>query len=85
MSEEVSGPGYPPVFPAGFAMLKLHSPVRCWWLEGKFCLKNATPKGCSVCPLALPCPQGKVPDPVGFWLLKEQRFDSKTPLLNIIA
>lgn len=34
--------------------------------------------------LPLPCPQGKVPDPVGFWLLKEQRFDSKSTLLKTL-
>lgn len=49
---------------------------------GQVLFKKNNPKR-MLC-LPFPCPQGKVPDPVGFWLLKEQRFDSKTPFLKIL-
>lgn len=49
---------------------------------GQILFKKYNPKR-MLC-LPLPCPQGKVPDPVGFWLLKEQRFDSKSTLFKIL-
>lgn len=49
---------------------------------GQILFKKYNPKR-MLC-LPLPCPQGKVPDPVGFWLLKVQRFDSKSTLFKIL-